>query len=82
MAMLNNQRVSTLSRDMSHMSPARLCRKVKKLFMTMDSSGDGTINKEDRAICDTSEVVPFFWGSLAIFFWVNLITTSLFDLTT
>ena len=25
----------------------RFVRKVKKLFQTMDSSGDGTINKED-----------------------------------
>lgn len=41
-------------------------RKVKKLFMTMDSSGDGTINKEEFAKLVNSPMLKFWMGQLEL----------------
>eukprot|EP00435_Cladocopium_sp_Y103_P065467 s270_g27.t1 len=41
-------------------------RKVKKLFMTMDSSGDGTINKEEFSKLVNSPMLKFWMGQLEL----------------
>eukprot|EP00434_Breviolum_minutum_P000084 symbB.v1.2.000072.t1/scaffold2.1/size812218/26 len=41
-------------------------RKVKKLFQTMDSSGDGTINKEEFAKLVNSPMLKFWMGQLEL----------------